>query len=72
MKATLEGFRSGAGKFFAPALSLSEVFVDTAEKMAELQIESSKNYSHIAFAQWKKIPEIRNFEDAGDFLWGKI
>ncbi len=72
MNMSLEGLRSGAGKFLGPANSLGELVLDTAEKMADLQIESGKAYSSIAFSQWKKVPRVRNFEEAGDFLWGQI
>lgn len=72
MGMSVESLKTEATKFIAPAKALSDVFIDTAEKMVALQMDSCNAYKDIAFNQLKKIPSIQNVEMAGDFLWGQI
>lgn len=72
MGMSVESLKTEATKFIAPAKAISDVFIDTAEKMVALQMDSCNAYKDIAFNQLKKIPAIHNVEMAGDFLWGQI
>lgn len=72
MGMSIEGLASEASKLTVPAKAMGAIYIDTAEKLVDLQMESSKVYSDIAFNQLKKIPTIHNIEEAGDFLWGQI
>lgn len=72
MSMSIQGIASEASKLTVPVKALGDIYVDTAEKLVDLQMESSKVYTDIAFNQLKKIPGIHNIEEAGDFLWGQI
>lgn len=72
MSMSLQGLKTGAGKFMTPVKALGEIWIDTAEKAVDLQMYSCKAYTDIAFSQLKKVPGIHNMEDAGDFFWGQI
>ncbi len=72
MSMSIESIKTGAGKAFVPVKVLSEAFIDNAEKIVALQMDSRKVYSEIAFGQLKKMSTITSAEAAGDFLWGQI
>ena len=72
MNINLESIKTETGKLVGPAKELSNIFIDAAEKIVELQMKSGKIYSDMTFVQLKKIPEIHNPEEAGDFFWGQI
>lgn len=72
MSINLDGLKTGADKLASPALRLGGVMVDTTEKFVAIQMDSCKVYSDIAFRELKKIPEVKNMEQAGDLLWGQI
>ena len=72
MSINLESFKPNPSKIVEPAKALGSVFIEASEKMMEMQMNSCKVYCDIVFDQMRKVPDIHNAEQAGDFVWGQI
>ncbi len=72
MSMSFENLTPDTSKIIEPGRALGGVLVEASEKMLDMQMNSCKGYSDIAFGQLKKMTQITNVEQASDFLLGQI